>query len=204
MTDVTGQNHPGLFLFVGLAIFAVVGISCVRSADEATSGPDFLAGLVGTSVSITPVDLDADEARNDAINDAIRVATVGCPGSSGSMSGPPTRILMAVTTLAMAGPFIHPGASFDDFPQVGPGGGGGGQVSVWVVAIEGRSTTRIGTPAATDDAPGERSGTRAFLFVLEPWNPTITGCVVREAPMDTSFWSMASGGFDFDVLLDSE
>ena len=72
-------------------------------------------------------------------------------------------------------------------------------MSVWVVAIEGHSTIGVG-----DDASGTVSEFRSFVFVLAPWNPIITGCVVRDAPMATNFWDLAYGGFEFDVLFDSQ
>ena len=72
-------------------------------------------------------------------------------------------------------------------------------MSVWVVAIEGHSTTGV-----TDAASGSRSDLRSFVFVLAPWNPTVTGCVVRDAPMAMRISDLMYGSFEFDVLFDSQ
>ena len=187
-------------LMIGLAVVALLGIAC---ASDEGSGSDDPAGVPGTVIPAPTVHLEIDQARNDAINEAIRMATLGCPGVPDTLSGAPTRIMMAVTALVIAGPFVNPEAGFSFLPS-GPGFSGGSSSSVWVMAIEGHSTSGAGAPEIPDGASGLRSDLRSFLFVLEPWNPIVTGCVIRDAPMPTSYWSMTYGGFEFDVLLETE
>ena len=197
MLSFIGRINHCPSLLIGLAIL-VVAVSCVNPIDDDTADRGFSAGLTGTSVPIPTVDLDVDPARNDAINEAIRAATVGCPGVPDALSGGPTRILMAVTRFVLAEGFVNPEANFEYFGTPAPGGGGSGAVSVWVVAIEGHSITSVG-----GDASATQSELRSFVFVLAPWDPTVTGCVVRDAPIATRISQSMYGSFDFDVLFDS-
>ena len=125
-------------LLVGFAML-VIGASCTRPVDESASD----RGVSVDPGEFSGIDLDVDQARNDAINEVIQVAMTGCPGVPDALSGPPTRILMAVTRLVQADGLVNPEANFEDLGIVGPGGVGSGGVSVWVVAIEGDSTTGV-------------------------------------------------------------
>ena len=179
-------------LLVGFAML-VIGASCTRPVGESASD----RGVSVDPGEFSGIDLDVDQARNDAINEAIQVATTGCPGVPDKLSGAPTRILMAVAPLALTGRFVNPEANFEDLGDPLPGLGGRSAVSVWVVAIEGDSTTGVG-----DGTSGTRSDLHSFVFVLAPWNPIITGCVVRDAPMATRINHLLYGSFEFDVLFD--
>lgn len=145
-----------------------------------------------------PSESSLDQQRNDLVNEAIPLATAGCPGLDERLSGPPTRILAALTNASYAGGLINHEA---DFPQLGPGGSGA--VTVWVLAIEGSSVPIFG------EDPWDGSNIRAYFFVVDAFNPSLTGCVVRDAPLPMKYLSSrflvpGSGVIHFEVLLDTQ
>ena len=102
---------------------------------------------------------------------------------------------MALTSTPLAGRLVSPETIIVGGGTRGPGFIGA--TNVWVIVIEGQSTAR-----STGDPADPGSGRHSFIFVVEPWDPAPTGCVIREAPMSTRFGDLAYGWFDFDVLLD--
>lgn len=177
-----------------LALGAMMIAACASD-----SLPDFAEPVIPTATPIQlPFDSSLDEQRNDLINEAIPLATAGCPGIDERLSVPPTRILAALTNSSVAGGLINPEANF---PQLGPGGSGA--ITVWVVALEGSSVPIFG------EDPWNGSNVRAYVFVIDAFNPRLTGCVLRDAPTPLEYASSrfpvpGGGVIHFDVLLDTQ
>lgn len=135
-----------------------------------------------------------EEQRNRVVNEAVSAATRGCPGTEVRLSGPPTRVSAALTSLITADGLVNPEADFSDYP-IGPGGTGA--PTVWVFALEGQSV-----PLSGEARPGS-ADIRSFVFVIHAGVPKITGCVVRDAPMPTYYpGHRIYGGFEFEVLIE--
>ncbi len=178
--------------FVAFGVVMILAGSC--QGDRA-SEPRTPAAPTARSVPVPTLALDIGRAKNEAINEAIRFAATGCPGAPLRLAGAPTRVLMALTSTPLAGRLISPETIIVGGGTRGPGFIGA--TNVWVIVIEGQSTAR-----STGDPADPGSGRHSFVFVVEPFDPTPTGCVIREAPMSTRFGDLAYGWFDFDVLLD--
>lgn len=157
---------------------------------------DALQEITRTPPTTTPIPLPGstarEQSRNDLINEAIRLAAAGCPGIDERLSGPPTRVLVALTNSAASGRLIKPEAELQS--ESGPGAIGA--VTVWVVVVEGLSVPTFG------DDPWDGANVRSFAFVLNFFIPEFTGCVVRDAPMPTKYRDPLGGAFDFEVLLE--
>ncbi len=187
------KNNLTTLLF---AVIVTLSIACTN--DEM---PEIATPVQPTS---TPIQLPAastiDQERNNLVNEAIRLATAGCPGIGERLSGPPTRVLAALTNSGATGglttgELLNPGSA--SIP--GPGEGGG--VTVWVVLIEGSSIPVIG------EDPWGGANVRSFAFVLNAFQPKFTGCVVRDAPMPIIYQRPSCpmcGRLKFEVLLDRQ
>ena len=177
-----------------LAAGAIMFAACASDGP-----PEVVAPVFPTATPIRlPSGSSLDQERNDLVNEAIRLATAGCPELKERLSGPPTRILTALSDSAVAGRLISSGA---DFPQLGPGGSGA--VTAWVVAIEGSSVPLVG------EDPWDGSNVRAYIFVINAFDPSFTGCVLRDAPTPVKYSSSrfpvpGSGVIHFEVLLDTQ
>jgi hypothetical protein len=148
----------------------------------------------------TPVPLEnassLHQVQIDAINDAVQAAQVGCEGIDERLSGPPTRILAALTGMerAASNRFVSSGAGFVFGPH-----GINDITAAWVVAVEGPVA-----PVSREGAPDEDQRLlRAFVFALDVGNPQFTHCVVRDAPMPTRHYDFFNSGFEFEVMFDS-
>ncbi len=178
----------------------ILAAGAITLAACASDGlPEVAEPVITTATPIRlPFASSLDQQRNDLVNEAIPLAAAGCPGLDERLVGPPTRILAALTNSAVAGALISSGAGFK---QLGPGGSGA--VTVWVLAIEGSSVPIIGEDA------WDGSNVRAYFFVLDAFNPRLTGCVVRDAPTPVKYSSSkvpvpGSGVIEFEVLLDTQ
>lgn len=177
-----------------LAVGAVTLAAC-----EGDGVPEVAAPEIPTATPIQlPFASSLDQQRNDLVNEAVPLAAAGCPGLDERLSGPPTRILAALSNSAIAGGLISHGAGFR---QLGPGGSGA--VTVWVLVIEGSSVPIVGKD------PWDGSNVRAYFFVLDAFNPRLTGCVVRDAPTPLKYSSSrvpvpGSGVIKFEVLFDTQ
>ena len=176
-----------------IAVGVIISIACASESPPEVAAPEF-----PTAIPIQlPSESVLDRERNDRVNEAISLATAGCPGLDERLSGPPTRILAALSNSSLAGGLFNPEANF---PQLGPGGSGA--ITVWVVAIEGSSIPIFG------EDTWDGSNIRAYIFVINAFEPEITGCVVRDAPTaveyaHSRFLIPGSGVIHFDVLLDT-
>ena len=182
-----------------LVVLLIAAGTTILAACAGDVPPEVAAPVIPTATPIQlPSESVLDRERNDRVNEAIPLATAGCPGLDERLSGAPTRILAALTNSSVAGGLINPEASF---PQLGPGGSGA--ITVWVVALEGSSVPIFGE----DTRDG--SNIRAYIFVINAFEPEITGCVVRDAPTPLKYSSSrfpipGSGAFHFEVLLDTQ
>lgn len=179
------NNLPTLLF----AIWAILSISCTSNEVSKATAP---AQPTATPIQL-PIASDLDHTRNNVINEAVRFATTGCPGINERFSGPPTRILAALTESARASQLVNPEADFVHGP------GGQGAIPVWVVAIEGQSM-----PIFDEDSSGNGSDTRSFIFVIDAFVPEFTGCLVRDAPISTMHEDFVYGSFEFEELLDTQ
>ncbi len=178
----------------------ILAAGAITLAACASDGlPEVAEPVITTATPIQlPFESDLDQQRNDIVNEAVRLAAAGCPGLDDRLSGPPTRILTALSNSSVAGGLIN---HESDFPQLGPGGSGA--VTVWVVAIEGSSVPIVG------DDPWDGANVRAYFFVINAFVPRLTGCVVRDAPTPlkyslSKFLVPGSGVIKFEVLLDTQ
>ena len=159
--------------------------------------------VVPISPTTTPIPLPGsslrERARNDVVNDAVRLATAGCPGVNERLSGLPTRILAPPTNSGTTGGLMVMNHSIFDEVEHGPEGLGG--VNVWVVAVEGPSS-----PINDNDYDGGAS-VRSFVFVTRIAAHELTECVVREAPMPSRYANRSCpncGGFKFETLYEQQ
>lgn len=175
-------------LILMFSIWLFLASSCTR--DEK---PEIVVPIGPTTTPIPlPGSTAREQLRNDLVNEAIRFAAAGCPGIDEKLSGPPTRVLAALTNSAAAGGLVNPEADLQG--ESGPGGGG---VTAWVVAIEGSSIPVFG------EDPWVGANIRTFIFVVNFFTPELTGCVVRDAPMPLGYKDQFRGGFEFEILLDA-
>ena len=181
-----------------LVVLLIAAGATMLAACASEGPPDAAAPVIPAATPIQlPFESSLDRQRNDLVNEAILLATVGCPGLDERLSGPPTRILAALSNSSYAGGLINPEAGFR---QLGPGGSGA--VTVWVLAIEGSSVPIVG------EDPWNGSNVRAYFFVADAFNPRLTGCVLRDAPTTLKYPSSrvlvpGAGVIHFEVLLDT-
>lgn len=180
----------GHLLALTLLACAIILVSCASDERPLVAEP---AQPTTTPIPL-PVVLGLDIKRNELINEAVRLAAAeGCSGFSERLSGPPTRILVALTNLMIAGHLVDSEVE-NDFPILGPGGAGA--PTVWVAAIEGVSVPIFG------EDPWDGSYARAFIFVIDTRFPRLTGCVVRDAHVTMRHEESHYGIFEFEVLFD--
>ena len=166
----------------------VVVVSCTAAG---APPPDLPASPTATAISLPAPETAFDRERNRVTIEAVKFATRGCPGTDLRLSGPPTRIQTASTSLSKAAGLVSPGTEFYSPPGgVGPGGAGPG---VWIIAVEGPSASLTGA------SPPDGADTHSFVFVIDVAVPTIAGCVVRDVPMANH----TEGGAEFEVLFDT-
>ena len=178
--------------FIWLAsVVALLLVSCTAGNRQTTdmvhiqSGP----GDPSDAASIPlPSDSYDDTRRNGIISGAARFAANGCTSDGLALSGPPARILAALTPVGNAAGLVNPEANLYTPPEGVP------PLMVWVIAVEGQSVT-LETCAG--------AGSRAFVFVIDPIDVAYTGCVMFDAPMPLRYQDPAPGGFEFEALLDA-
>ena len=173
---------------------AIMIVACAGEGPPVVAAPEIPAA---TPIQL-PSESSLDQQRNDLVNEAIALATAGCPGLEERLSGPPTRVLAALSNSSVAGGLINSEANF---PQLGPGGSGA--ITVWVLVIEGSSVPIFG------EDMWDGSNIRAYFFMIDAFNPSLTGCVIRDAPISLEYASSrflvpGSGVIHFDVLLDTQ
>lgn len=186
--DVVKNNLTALLIAVIVTLFIACG------SDEAL-GVNVPMGPTTTAIPL-PGSSVREQSRNEVANEAIRFATAGCPSIDEKLSGPPTRVLAALTSSRRAGHLVNPENNLHNLQgEVGPGASG---ITVWVVAVEGTSIPTFG------EDPWDGANVRSFVFVINAFLPELTGCVVRDAPMPTKYTELFSGGFRFEVLFDGQ
>ena len=169
-----------------------VGVIVVSCTGGGAPTRDLPASPTATSISLPAPESASDRERNRVVNEAVQFATRGCPGTDLRLSGPPTRIQTASTSLSQAGGLVSPGAEFYSPPGgIRPEGRGPG---VWIIAVEGPSASLTGASPLVGGAD-----THSFVFVIDVAVPTIAGCVVRDAPLPSRYGS----GYEFEVLFDT-
>ncbi|GEM_PF-2700819 len=174
-------------------VAAIVAAVACGGAPGAPSTPTPTPGPTATSIPL-PVATSATELeRNRIVNQAVQLATEGCSGIGLRLSGPPTRVLAANTSLErVPRQLVSQEAKFPALPVVGPGGSG---PLTWVVAVEGLGMS------VSSEAPQDAAGNiHSFVFVIvDTGVPTFTGCVLQSAPMPTEYGVR----FALEVLLDT-
>ena len=99
------QRFPRQAVLKMMAMLATgwVGVVVVSCTAAGAPTPDLPTSPPATAISFPAPESASDRERNRVVNEAVQFAARGCTGTELLLSGPPTRIQTASTSLSKAG-----------------------------------------------------------------------------------------------------